>query len=190
MPANKIEPPKWMKVWLAENARKTARFSATEYGAYMRLERDYWTAGPPDDDDDLLARITGLSVAEWRRVRPKIEPLFVVAGGQWVSLQIDADLEVAYALKQANASRTKAATSARQEKRRRHAQRNVVRDVERNVARHDNVDVVVHVHQDFKGANQPPQAKQEPVSVPVATDSGGDHTAGDSLPGWEDCHVY
>ena len=182
MTANPMKALQWMKVWLAENTRKTARFSTIEYGAYMLMERDYWTSGPPDDDDNLLARITGLSVANWRRIRPAIEPLFVVAGGQWISPQIDADMEVMYSAMQRSRARTAAATKARWSK----GHRNAIRNGERNGV----LDVSVDGYQDFKGANQRPLAKRESVSVPVATGSDRDQLAGDSLSGWEDCHVF
>ena len=186
MTANSTKPLKWMKVWLDENARTTARLSTTEYGAYMLLARDYWTSGPPNDDDNLLARITGLSVVEWRKIRPVIEPLFVVGGGQWVNPQIDADMETMYSAMQKNRARTAAATKARRSKHHRNGIRNDVRNGERNDVRYDDVDV----HQDFKGAPQKPLAKQESVFAPVATGSDGGLSAGSSLPGWEDCHVY
>lgn len=190
MTANSTKPLKWMKVWLDDNARKTARLSTTEYGAYMLMERDYWTSGPPNDDDNMLARITGLSVAEWRRIRPAIEPLFVVAGGQWISPQIDADMEVMYSAIKKSRARVAAATKARWPK----ANRNGIRNGERNGIRYGERDGILDVsddgYQDFKGANQRPLAKQESVSAPVATGSDRNHAAGDSLPGWEDCHVY
>ena len=186
MAAKSTQPLQWMKVWLDENSRKTARLSTLEFGAYMLLERAYWMAGPPDDDNNLLARITGLSIAEWHRSRPAIEPLFVVAGGQWVNPQIDADMEIMYSAMQKNRARTAAATKARWPKDGRYLLRAAIRNGERNGV----LDASVDAYQDFKGANQRPLAKQEPVSAPVATDLDGDHTAGDSLPGWEDCHVY
>ncbi len=186
MNTNPTKPLQWMKVWLAENARRTARFSTTEYGAYMRMERDYWSSGPPDDDDSLLARITDLSVAEWRKMRPVIEPLFVVAGGQWISPQIDADMEIMYSAMQKSRARTVAATTARWPK----DHRNAIRNGERNGVPNDVPDVSVDGYQDFTGANQSPLAKREPVSVSFATGSDLDQLAGESLPGWEDCHVY
>ncbi|MBO3704279.1 MAG: YdaU family protein [Candidatus Accumulibacter sp.] len=186
MATKSTQPLQWMKVWLDENSRKTARLSTLEYGAYMLLERAYWMAGPPDDDNNLLARITGLSIAEWHKIRPAVEPLFLVAGGQWVNPQIDADMESMYSAMQKNRARTAAATKARRSK----DQRNGVRSGERNGVRYDVLDDNVDVHQDFKGANQKPLAKRESVSAPGATDSDGDHSAGDSLPGWEGCHVY
>ncbi|WP_169067781.1 DUF1376 domain-containing protein [Candidatus Accumulibacter phosphatis] len=186
MAAKSTQPLQWSKVWLDENSRKTARLSTLEFGAYMLLERAYWVAGPPGDDDNLLARITGLSIAEWRKSRPAIEPLFVVSGGQWINPQIDADMEVMYSAMKKNRERTAAATKARWPK----DDRKALRDGQRNGVRHDVLDASVDAYQDFKGATQRPLAKQEPVSAPGATDSDGDHTAGDSLPGWEDCHVY
>jgi uncharacterized protein YdaU (DUF1376 family) len=199
MNINSTKPLQWMKFWIDENLRTTARLSTTEYGAYMLLARDYWTAGPPGDDDNLLARITGLPVVEWRKIRPVIEPLFVVGGGQWVNPKIDADIEATYAAIRTSRARSAAATKARWSKKAnrdgiRQGERDGIRNGERDGIRNGERDVILDVsadgYQDFKGAPQKPLAKREPVFVPVATDSDGDNAAGDSLPGWEGCHVY
>lgn len=182
MTTNKNTPPLWIKIWLAENMRTTSRFSTIQFGAYMLIVRDYWMSGPPADDDVLLARITGLSVPEWRKIRPAVEQLFEVAGGQWINPQIDADLEVMYETVRKNRARTAKATGARWPK----TVGNGIRNGQRNGIRNASADG----HKDFKSQNQRPQAKKDSVSAPAATDSDGDHKPGNSLPGWEGYHVY
>lgn len=47
-----------------------------------------WTYSPPGDgslpdDDALLSRMTGLPLRSWRRVRPELEPFFLIKKGKW-----------------------------------------------------------------------------------------------------------
>lgn len=132
--------PLWMPVWVADHVADTARQTAAEYGAYMRLLCNYWWSGPPRDNNDTLARITGMTVAEWRKVRPAIEPRFQVAGGQWIHPQLDAELDAAYIAIQRSRNRTAAATRAASAKRRAEREASAIRHAVRDGARDDNGD--------------------------------------------------
>jgi uncharacterized protein YdaU (DUF1376 family) len=63
-------------------------------GAYITLLAHYWEgkAALPDDDRR-LARLSGAG-AQWRKIRPEIERLFVVADGLWRHEHLD--YEIAY----------------------------------------------------------------------------------------------
>jgi uncharacterized protein YdaU (DUF1376 family) len=116
----------------------TQQLDAKAFGAYMRLLHAHWRSGPAKDSDRMLARIAGMSPAEWASVRPDLEPFFDVIGGSWMHWQTDQDLEAAYAAINANRDRTKAATDARKA-------RAGQRDVARNVDRNDDRDVARNV---------------------------------------------
>ncbi len=66
-----------------EHLANTIRLSAAEHGAYVRLLLSYWQDGPLHDDDAVLARITGTTLSEWKKVRPAIQDFFDVADGLW-----------------------------------------------------------------------------------------------------------
>jgi hypothetical protein len=57
---------------LASHIATLADLSAAEYGAYMRLVLQYWLLPCLPDDDERLARLTGQTVAEWKKCRPAV----------------------------------------------------------------------------------------------------------------------
>jgi uncharacterized protein YdaU (DUF1376 family) len=85
----------WMPVYIGDYTGDTLRFSTEAHGAYFLLIMDYWRQGPPPDDDEVLASITKLPVARWRKHRRLIEPLFKIKGGHWHHKRIDAEREAA-----------------------------------------------------------------------------------------------
>lgn len=74
--------PPWMPLYVADYLADTRRLSTLEHGAYMLLIMDYWRHGGLPDDDIKLARIAGLTEADWLRFKPTImrffEPSIVV----------------------------------------------------------------------------------------------------------------
>jgi len=138
VPATPLLPrPLWMPVWVAEHAADTARQSAAEHGAYMRLLYSYWRSGPPPDNDDTLARIAGMALAEWRKARLVIEPFFQVVAAQWTHPQLDAELDAAYSAIQKNKDRTAGATQAAAAKRRAEREASAIRNGVRKGPRDD-----------------------------------------------------
>lgn len=83
-------------VHVSDHVADTMHLSAAEHGAYLRLLFAYWRSGPPQDDNRVLARIAGVTAAEWREIRRTVEPFFEVADGRWVHPQTDIELEAAY----------------------------------------------------------------------------------------------
>lgn len=79
----------WMPVYIGDYTGDTLRFSTEAHGAYFLLIMDYWRQGPPPNDDEVLASITKLPIARWRKHRRLIEPLFKVKGGSWHHKRID-----------------------------------------------------------------------------------------------------
>lgn len=61
----------------------TTHLTTEEHGAYLLLLAAMWrrNASVPDDDKD-LARITGLSVTKWRKVKARLNGFLVFADGE------------------------------------------------------------------------------------------------------------
>lgn len=74
-----------------------SHLSTEEIGAYVLILATTWrNDGEPLPDDEIrLARITRLSVARWRKIRPALAPLFDLSGGTWRSAQLERDFEKA-----------------------------------------------------------------------------------------------
>lgn len=123
----------------------TSYLDVAEFGALMRLLMAYWRSGPPADDNRLLARVAGVTPAEWSKLRPPLEQFFRIGAGVWTCEWLDEELEAAYKAINANRERTAKATAARVARHRdvgRDEQRDEVRDVARNVVRQTLHDVV------------------------------------------------
>lgn len=78
-----------MPLYVADYLADTRRLSTLEHGAYMLLIMDYWRNGGLPDDDRKLARIVGLSEAEWMDIRDTIADLFQA---DWKHKRIDEEL--------------------------------------------------------------------------------------------------
>lgn len=73
--------PLWTDAFIAD----TTHLDAKETGAYLMLLIVMWRTKDCalPDDDKLLHRYARLSLKEWRRIRPIMEPFFVIEGGCW-----------------------------------------------------------------------------------------------------------
>jgi uncharacterized protein YdaU (DUF1376 family) len=85
----------YMPFYIGDHLRDTSHLTVQEHGAYVRLICKYWTKGSclPDDDKQ-LARITGMSVTKWRKIRPTVQAFFYDG---WRHKRIDAELAKAAA---------------------------------------------------------------------------------------------
>ncbi len=97
--AGKITPPLRLMLdisaWLSEVLNMPAPMSCC--GALLMLKMHLWRVGPIPDDDCALARITGATPAEWKKIRKAVAPLFVVKHGEWRREDWNAELAEAYA---------------------------------------------------------------------------------------------
>ena len=66
----------WMPLYIADYRADTMRLSTVEHGAYLLLIMEYWRASGLPDDDKQLARIAGLPVGQWKKMRPAIQAFF------------------------------------------------------------------------------------------------------------------
>lgn len=79
----------WMPLYVGDYLRDTRDLNTLQHGAYLLLIMHYWQHDALPTDDARLAAITGLSVAQWRRVRAAIEAKFAEG---WRHKRIDAEI--------------------------------------------------------------------------------------------------
>jgi uncharacterized protein YdaU (DUF1376 family) len=79
-----------MSFHIGDYKKDTGHLSTEQHGAYLLLIMHYWTTGGLPDDDEQLARITGLTLREWRKHRSTIAALF--KDGPWRHKRIDREL--------------------------------------------------------------------------------------------------
>lgn len=65
-----------MPLYVGDYLKDTRRLSTLEHGAYLLLIMEYWISGGLPNDENQLARVAGLTPAEWKKVRPSIVPYF------------------------------------------------------------------------------------------------------------------
>jgi uncharacterized protein YdaU (DUF1376 family) len=73
--------PLWTDAYLGD----TTHLTTIEHGAYLLLLMTAWRTRDCrlPDDDKLLARYARCNAGQWKRLRPILEPFFVVENGQW-----------------------------------------------------------------------------------------------------------
>ncbi|MCY1206743.1 hypothetical protein D9M69_119170 [compost metagenome] len=74
----------WMPLYIGDYLADTSRLTTEQHGAYLLILMDYWRNGPPLDDDEELATIAKLSLAQWRKHAPKIRSLFHSEDGRLI----------------------------------------------------------------------------------------------------------
>lgn len=84
--------PLWTDAYLSD----TKHLTCIEHGAYLLLLIVAWRAKSHTlpNDDKLLARYCGLSVKQWCRIRPHLEPFFKVEGGFWISERLLREINI------------------------------------------------------------------------------------------------
>jgi uncharacterized protein YdaU (DUF1376 family) len=79
----------WMPLYVGDYLRDTRDLNTLQHGAYLLLIMHYWQHDALPADDARLAAITGLSVAQWRRVREPVQAKF---SDGWRHKRIEAEL--------------------------------------------------------------------------------------------------
>lgn len=85
----------WMPFYVGDYLGDTQRLTTEQHGAYLLLILDYWRSGPAPDDDAVLAQITRLPLAAWKRHRSAIARMFQVTDGEWRHKRIDHEISAA-----------------------------------------------------------------------------------------------
>lgn len=103
----------WMPLYVADYLADTAHLNATESGAYLHLIMHYWMNGGLPTDDKLLARVARMTLAQWRKARPLIEPFFMQG---WKHKRIEFELTEAARISAAGKAGGKASGEARRQR--------------------------------------------------------------------------
>jgi uncharacterized protein YdaU (DUF1376 family) len=80
----------WMPLYVGDYRADTQHLTTAQHGAYLLLIMHYWQHGGLPDDDGQLARIVGMTAAEWKKNRPVIRPFF---GKGWRHPRIERELK-------------------------------------------------------------------------------------------------
>lgn len=107
------KPDAWMPLFIGDYQGDTARLTTEQHGAYLLLIMDYWRAGPPPDDDLVLAQITLLERRVWLKHRPTLARFFTIIEGEWRHKRIDRELVRAQEQSDKAATRAQIAARAR-----------------------------------------------------------------------------
>lgn len=86
------KPDAWMPLYVGDWDSGTRHLDCEQDGAYGRLVRHYWKNGALPDDDAQLARVVGMPLPRWRKMRPVIAAFFVVAEGKWTHKRVEHEL--------------------------------------------------------------------------------------------------
>ena len=72
-------------LYVGDYLRETRHFTAQEHGAYMLLLMAHWVRGEEGlpNNNKRLAFMASCSHAQWRKIRPTIEPLFHISENTW-----------------------------------------------------------------------------------------------------------
>lgn len=90
------KPDIWMPLHVTKYLGDTMRLTRDQHGAYLLLLMAYWMTGEalPDNDCQLAATCKA-TTAEWRRLRPALEPFFQIADGKWRQKRAEEELSKA-----------------------------------------------------------------------------------------------
>jgi uncharacterized protein YdaU (DUF1376 family) len=67
----------WYPIYAADFAIDTAHLTPEQVGAYVRILNTMWRqSGQLKNDDNYLAKVVGVSLKKWLKIKVVIEPLF------------------------------------------------------------------------------------------------------------------
>ena len=94
-----------MPLWCADFFSKTDHLSNAEQWAYLKLLMKTWVRNgrPIPDDDHDLARLLGLTLVRWQKIRPRIAPFFDLSEGSWRQPRLEREFD--FIFKRARVSR-------------------------------------------------------------------------------------
>jgi uncharacterized protein YdaU (DUF1376 family) len=101
----------WLKITVRDLIADTQHMSAEAFGAFLRLLLWSWDQGRPvPNDDDEIARIIGMQVRAWRKIRPVVAEKFRISARGWSNKRLEEERASALKLRETNKLRaTKAA---------------------------------------------------------------------------------
>jgi uncharacterized protein YdaU (DUF1376 family) len=103
----------WMPVYIGDYLADTMHLSTEQHGAYLLLLFHLWRRGILQDDDAVLAQITGLPIKAWSLCRAVLAEFFEIHDGQWHHRRVERERIKVSAKQQFNANRAKLGASSR-----------------------------------------------------------------------------
>jgi uncharacterized protein YdaU (DUF1376 family) len=103
----------WMPVYIGDYLADTMHLSTEQHGAYLLLLFHLWRRGILQDDDVVLAQITGLPISTWSICRTVLAEFFEIHDGLWHHGRVERERIKVAAKQQSNSSRAKLGASSR-----------------------------------------------------------------------------
>jgi uncharacterized protein YdaU (DUF1376 family) len=73
----------WMPIYIGDYLADTMHLSTEQHGAYLLLLFHLWRRGTLQDDDTVLAKVTGLKQSAWSSTRLVLAEFFQIHDGVW-----------------------------------------------------------------------------------------------------------
>lgn len=167
----------WMPLYVADYLADTARLSTEQHGAYMLIIMDYWRNGAPPDDASVLASITRLPAAGWKKHAPALRLFFSIEGGKWVHKRIESERSKASGISDKRTDAARKGAAKRWGKRMQNAMPNGMPNAEQSAWQNDAPSPYTN--------NQIPLQPHTPLvhDAPVCVENSiSDHPSFDELP--------
>jgi uncharacterized protein YdaU (DUF1376 family) len=103
----------WMPVYIGDYLADTIHLSTEQHGAYLLLLFHLWRRGSLQDDDVVLAKITGLSPNVWLLCRAVLAEFFEIHDGFWQHGRVERERIRVTTKHKSNSSRAKLGASTR-----------------------------------------------------------------------------
>jgi uncharacterized protein YdaU (DUF1376 family) len=103
----------WMPVYIGDYLADTMHLSTEQHGAYLLLLFHLWRRGSLQDDDVVLAKITGLSPNAWLMCRAVLAEFFEIHDGVWQHGRVERERIKVATKHKSNSSRAKLGASTR-----------------------------------------------------------------------------
>ena len=100
-------------MYIGDYLGDTMHLTTEQHGAYLLLLFYLWRRPILADDDAVLAKISGLSSAAWRRTRVVLAEYFEIADGTWRHNRIDKERARVQVVNDSYAAKAQKAASAR-----------------------------------------------------------------------------
>jgi uncharacterized protein YdaU (DUF1376 family) len=102
-----------MPLYIGDYLADTMHLSTEQHGAYLLLLFHLWRRGVLQDDDAVLAQITGLPISAWTVSRAVLAEFFEIHDGQWHHGRVEREKSRTAAKQKLNANRAKLGASTR-----------------------------------------------------------------------------
>jgi uncharacterized protein YdaU (DUF1376 family) len=103
----------WMPVYIGDYLADTMHLSTEQHGAYLLLLFHLWRRGTLQDDDVVLAKITGLAQKAWSSTRLVLAEFFQIHDGLWHHSRVERERIRVAAKQQSKSRQAKLAASSR-----------------------------------------------------------------------------